>query len=158
MKRIVWLVALACGAAAVLGAAAGQALHFPQHGFSIAPLEGRAGSTGMVVLMSLPASDGFAANVNVVAQTTHGTIDNYMALSKRQFAQAGFQVVKADKLNDSDAIFEYTGNMQGRALHWYAKASLKGDEILLATATATDPQWPKVADQLKACIDSFRRD
>jgi len=158
MKRIPWLVALACGAAAVLGAAAGQALHFPQHGFSIAPLEGRAGANGMVLLMSLSPTDGFAPNVNVMAQTSHGTIDDFIALSKRQFTQAGLHVIKAEKLDDNDAAFEYSGNLQGRALHWYAKASLKGDEVLLATATATDAQWPKLADQLKACVDSFRRD
>ena len=158
MKRIMLLVVVACGTAALLGAAAGQALHFPQHGFSIAPLEGRAGSTGMVVLMSLPPTGGFAPNVNVVAQTSHGTMDDFIALSKQQFAQAGLHVVKAEKGGDSDATFEYTGNMQGRALHWYAKASLKGDEVLLATATATDQQWPKFADPLKACVDSFRRD
>ena len=158
MKQIAWLVALACGGAALLGAAAGQALHFPQHAFSIAPLEGRAGSTGMVLLMSLPPTGGFAPNVNVVAQPSHGTMDDFIALSKQQFAQAGLHVVRAEKVGENDAAFEYTGNMQGRPLHWYAKASLKGDEVLLTTATATDQQWPKFADQLKACVDSFRRD
>lgn len=117
MKRIVWLVAVASGAAALLGAAAGQALHFPQHGFSIAPLEGRAGSPGVVLLMSLPPTGGFAPNVNVVSQPSRGTIDDFIALSKQQMAQAGLHVVKAEKAGDNDAAFEYTGNMQGRAAH-----------------------------------------
>lgn len=41
---------------------------------------------------------------------------------------------------------------------WYAKASLKGGEVLLTTATATEQQWHKDVDRLQACVDSFKRD
>jgi hypothetical protein len=159
MKRIGLMLVAACGWALLVGANAGQGLHFPMHGFSIAPLEGKTtGTNALLMTMFLPPSGGFAANVNVVAQNAPGSLDDYMAASKRGFEQAGFTVIKADKLDDSTAVVEYAGNFQGKSLHWYAKASLKNNEVLLTTATATEQQWRKDADRLRECVDSFKRE
>ncbi len=50
---------------------------------------------------------------------------------------------------------EYTGDMSGRTLQWYARAELKDGKAYLATATATQEQWPSVSAKLRACADSL---
>jgi hypothetical protein len=52
--------------------------------------------------------------------------------------------------------FEYSGPLQGRSLHWYARAEKSGGRVYLATATAAEQQWAKQGAQLKACVDSLR--
>lgn len=160
MRRIGWvLVGSLFGLFLLAGADAGQAIHFPVYGFSIAPLEGPAGPTdSMLVTMFLPPSDGFAPNVGVISQTSTGTIDDYIATSKQDCASAGWKIIQLNKLDDHTVVFEYTGQASGKALHWYSKASLKGNEVLLVTATATEGQWAKDATQLQQCVDSFQRD
>ena len=159
MKKIAWMLVAICGLC-LLGGANGQpALHFPLHGFSIAPLEGQAaGATSLLLTMSLPASGGFAPNVNVLTQHAPGSIDDYIAAGQRGIEQSGFKIVKVNKLDDHTVTFEYTGNMQGRPLHWYSKASQKGAEVLLATATTTEQGWAADSAQLRACVDSLQRD
>lgn len=159
MKRFAWLLIAVCGAGLLAGAAARDALHFPLHKFSIAPLEVQtAGQPATLMSMYLPPSDQFAPNVNVVSQPWPGSLDQYITTSKQEFAHNGLQLLKADKADDNTVTMEYAGNMQGRPLHFYAKAGLKNHEVLLATATATDRQWPAVSPRLRACIDSFQRD
>src|SRR5213594_2251824 len=98
-------------------------LLFSLGGFSIKPLEAPFGqATQQPLLMALPASDGFAANVNVQIQPYDGTRDDYMALSEQQFKGAGLEVIKRSKQGQSGILFEYTGEMQGRKLHWYSRA------------------------------------
>jgi len=159
MKRLGWILIAVCGLC-VIGLARGpEALHFPIHRFSISPLEGPThGATSVLLTMMLPASGGFAPNVNVVAQSTAGTIDNYIAATKREIEQNGFKLVQEDKVDDHTGVFEYTGTLQNRPLHWYTRASLKGREVLLVTATATEQQWPSSSAQLRDCVDSFQRD
>jgi hypothetical protein len=103
-------------------------------------------------------ADGFAANVNVQIQTYVSTIDDYLALSVRQCGTAGFKLLQQKTIDKSVAVLEYTGEMQGRLLHWYARAEKSAGKVYLVTATAADEQWSKVAPQLKACVDSFRCD
>ena len=159
MKTSKWLW-IAVGGLCLLGAAtAPQALHFPTHRFSIVPLEGRtAGATSVLLSMYLPASNGFAPNVTVVAQNAPASIDVYIAASKRELEQNGWKLVNLDKPNDHTVVFEYTGDLQNRPLHWYAKAVLKGREVLLATGTATELQWAADGARLKECADSLQHD
>jgi len=143
----------------LLGAAETHtAIHFPIHGFSIAPLEAPGGGDGMILAMSLPASDGFAPNVNVMSQPASGTMDDYIALSKGGIDKAGFNVIKAQKVDENTGAFEYTGTVAGRILHWYSRAIHKSDGVFLVTATASEVQWPRDAKQLEACVDSFQPD
>lgn len=159
MKRTGWELAAVCGLCLMVSAAARESLHFPLHRFSITPLEGRtAGKQSVLLFMSLPASGGFGPNVNVVAQPAPPSIDDYLSISKREFEQKDMKILKADKVDDQTAVVEYTGNLQNRSLHFYAKAILKGKEVLLATATATEQQWESDGAQLRTCVDSFRRD
>jgi len=160
MKRTcVLLVALAALNVRTSAAESTNRLLFPAAGFSIKPLETRLENVPQQALfMALPPSDGFAANVNVHIQPYSGTLDEYIALSEEQFKAAGVKVVQRSKEGHSAVIFEYTGEMQGRALHWYARAVHATGKVYLVTATATETQWKREAVPLKECVDSFRRE
>jgi hypothetical protein len=143
----------------VAASSASGLLHFASTGFSIAPLEAPAGDASyQALMMLLPAKGGFAGNVNVMIQPYEGTIDEYASLSLKQFKDAEMKVVQQAKAGKSGYFFEYTGVLQGRALHWYSRAEKSGNHVYLATATATERDWPKQSAQLKACVDSFRCD
>jgi hypothetical protein len=132
-------------------------LRFPIAGFSIAPLEDPpGGSIQQPLMMFLPITNNFAANVNVQIQPYPGTMDEYMALTEEQFKRADFNLLRKNPLGKTTVVFEYTGDMQGRALHWYAKAEKSGDKVYLVTATSSEDEWSKLATRLKACVDSFR--
>jgi hypothetical protein len=133
-------------------------LHFPLQGFSIAALEETPGTAQQQALMMfLPSAHGFQANVNVLIQPYAGTMDNYVAATLEQMSKSGFKLLQKT-VADKTAVFEYTGEMQGLTLHWYVRVEKSGARIYVATATATDQQWEKVAARLKACVDSFRCD
>ena len=135
-------------------------LNFPAAGFSIAPLEVAPGqSPQQALIMFLPVTEGFAANVNVQIQPYTGTMEEYVALTFKQFKTVHVKVLE-QKTTKSVARFEYAGEMQqgGRSLHWYARAEKSGDSVFLVTATAAPSQWNKESARLKSCVDSFRCD
>ena len=159
IKTIVFLFTLAAFALRTSAAESTNRLLFPVSGFSIKPLEAPLGKGPQQPLfMALPASDGFAANVNVQIQPYNGTLDDYIALSEQQFKSAGLKISQRNKQGPSAVVFEYTGEVQGRALHWYARAAHEKGRVYLVTATATEAQWKTEAGALKACVDSFRRE
>jgi hypothetical protein len=141
----------------VAAADSANRLRFPVTGFSIAPLETSPGdSTCQALMMFLPATGSFAANVNVQIQPFSGTIEEYTKLTLKQFEDLGIKVIEQKKAGKSAVIFEYSGKLQGRSLHLYARAEKAGGHFYLTTATATEEEWPKQGVQLKACVDSFR--
>ena len=87
-----------------------------------------------------------------------GSMDDYLALSLQQFKSAGARVLQQKRLGTSAAVFEYTGEMQGRLLHMYARAQKSVGKVYLVTGTAADEQWSTVASRLRTCVDSFRCD
>jgi len=134
-------------------------LHFPISGFSIAPLEVPMGLTPQQALvMFLPATNGFAANVNVQIQPYGETLDDYLTISVQQCKNAGFKLLQQNATEKTAVVFEYTGDMEGRRLHWYARAQKSAGRVYLVTATAPDDEWDRLAPQLKACVDSLRCD
>ena len=159
MRRLVLLLTLAVFTTRTHAAESTNRLLFPLTGFSIKPLETTVGKVPQQALfMALPASEGFAANVNVQIQPYTGTLDEYMALSEEQFKAAGYKVVQRRKQGQSAVVFEYTGDMQGRALHWFARAEHATGRVYLVTATALETQWKREAVGLKDCVESFRRE
>ena len=108
--------------------------------------------------MTLTPTDGFSGNVNVQIQPYAGTLAEYVTLSLEQFKAGKLTVLDQRTLSKSVAIIEYTGKLQGRSLHWYARLELFNGNIYLATATSLETQWTKESSQLKACIDSLRCD
>jgi hypothetical protein len=130
---------------------------FSQYGFQIDTLEGKVGtSPAQVVMMFLPASEGFAPNVNVQIQPFSGMLKDYVALSKKQFDEMKLKVINEQAKGDQEWTVEYSGPMQGLQLHWYARAVLGNQKVFLVTATANEAQWAKVADQLRKNVDSFK--
>ena len=107
------------------------------------------------VIKYLPKTDGFAPNVNTQIQPFEDGIDAYAKKSRNEFTDFGFKMLSESKPSKFEVIFEYSGDYNGLLLHCYAKAVQKGKTICLTTATATEGQWPKVAAELKACVDSF---
>lgn len=131
-------------------------VQFPMAGYSIAPLDASPGSVpSQSLMMFLPASGAFAPNVNVQVQPYSGSITNYAELTFQQLKDHDGKLLEK-KFSSQAVVFEYTGDLGGHILHWYARAEKSGDHIYLATATATEEQWPGVAKQLKACVDSLR--
>ena len=132
-------------------------LHFKSAGFSIRALESRPGNVPyQALVMFLPPSEGFPPNVNVQIQPWTRTLDEYVALSKRQYKAAKFTLLKETSVGETAVVLECSGTMQGRQLHWYARAISTGKKMYLVTATATESQWQTVSGQLKACVDSLK--
>ena len=145
--------------ATLQAADSGQRLHFPAAGFSIAPLDAPVDqATRQAVVMLLPAIEGFSANVNVQIQPYSGSLEEYRALTQKQFKEAAVKVIVEKKLGKSVVIYEYSGEIRGQLVHCYARAVKSGEHVYLATATAAEAQWPKQSARLKACVDSFRCD
>ena len=159
MTRILLIVTLLAGVARadlVAGGAPGDTLVFAEHGFSIHPLKGKSASaTQQVLTMTMPASAGFAPNVNVQVQPFDGTLDDYMKISREQFKAMGITMVQ-EKREGKSIILEYKGQMQGMPLHWYARAVQAQGKIFLTTGTAAESQWASVAAQIKECVGSFK--
>lgn len=58
-------------------------------------------------------------------------------------------------LQGNRLVFEYTGSMNGLALHFFAVAMKKGNFVYLSTGTALESQWKNVASQMKKSLLSF---
>ena len=131
-------------------------LAFGEHGFAIEPPVGHdRAQMQQVVTMSMPASDGFAPNVNVQVQPFTGTMAEYLEVSKQQFKAGGITLL-AEKHDAEHATIEYKGKMQGAPLHWYARAFLAKNGLVLATATALESQWAAVNAALRKSVDSVK--
>lgn len=133
-------------------------LVFPANGFSIAPLDGKAGAGSFTALMMfLPVTDGFGPNVNVMIQPYPGTLQTYADLSRQQFAAAKMTLV-SEQLADGMLTLEYTGTLQNNAMHFYSRAFSADGKVYLATATAREAQWETSGAKLKSCVDSLRKE
>ena len=132
-------------------------IDLPQYGFEIEALDSEpAGPTTTAIMMFLPVSEGFAANVNVNIQSYKGTMKEYVALSKGQFTQMKWTVVSEEQKGEDEWRAEYTATTKTGELHFYARALRKGDRIYLATATAKESQWAAVQAKLRKHVDSLK--
>jgi hypothetical protein len=125
------------------------------HKISIEPPASPGAGNLQVAMFFLPASDQFAANVNVQKQSFPGPIDEYMRLSKEQFKLMGISLLKSSVKGD-EAVFEYEGEMQGRPLHWLARAIKSGDSVYLVTATGLKSRWNQQKQELAKSVNSFK--
>lgn len=109
---------------------------------------------GQVFQYFMPASDGFAANVNLQIQPYDGSLEEYEALSIAQFEQLELEVLKSER-SDGELLFEYRGDMQGTELHWYARV-IQGDGMFyVVTATALAERWEEEQEELIDSVHSF---
>ena len=156
-KNLFFLFWFALCLASASAAESTNRLYFPGAGFTIAPLELQPGDLPQqALIMFLPATDGFAPNVNVQIQPYPGTLDDYVAFSLQQFKSMGVKLLEQKNQGKTVALFEYTGEIQARALHCYARAEKSGASVYLVTATASPLQWNKESARLKSCVESFR--
>ena len=130
-------------------------LAFPKLGIAIAPLDQDGEGSVMVLSMGLPASNGFADNINVVKQPWQGNLDDYRAQSLKAFDENHLSVISDKKIEPNTLIWEYVGNVGGNALHFYARAVLSNKTVFLITGTAVEHQWKDDSAKLISCVDSF---
>ena len=132
------------------------------YGFAIdAPAFPKAGpgQPGVPVIMSGPAADGFASNVNVNIQQVATTRKEYLEQSLDQMRQVGLKVHSTSDVTVSgrDAIrLDYEGTISGRELHFLALAVIEKDRVVLVTCTALAKAFKEVEPAFRASLDSFR--
>lgn len=132
-----------------------EILEFNKAGFSIHALEAPPHLSGSQPLtMLLPYEQGFSANVNVQIQYFEGNLVEYKALSQSQFNKLGFKIIR-EIINHNSLFLEYSGEIKGRHLHWYAKAIKRGKFVYLATATSLEKNWLQNKFELVKSVDSF---
>jgi hypothetical protein len=123
--------------------------------FEFTPPAFGAGNEGQVFYYFLPTHNEFAANVNLQIQSFQGSLGEYDTITRQQFDQAGVTLIDGRKTGN-ELVYEYAGDMNGRALHWYARAIKSGNSIYLVTATALKDRWDLESKALIASVQSFR--
>lgn len=134
---------------------AADKIDYKAYGFSIDQLPSNTDFSGQALMMFSTAADGFAPNVNVMVQKYPGTIQDYIKLSKTQMTDAKMKMVSEPTIDKSAATLEYEGVMQGKSLHFFAKAISKNGKIYLATATLPSDQWAKNSKSFKDNVNSL---
>lgn len=157
-KPHITLIGVALFGAAILPAVSAATIDLPQYGFAIEALDAPPSTTAptTAVMTFLPATDGFAPNINVNIQPYAGTLTSYIAISKDQFKKMNWIIVTEKQHGESEWIVEYAGPMQGTDLHFYARAVSNNGKVYLVTATAKESNWKTVAEVLRKNVDSFK--
>ena len=152
------LIGAALYSAAILTSVTAATIDLPQYGFTIdvldAPPSATMATTAFVSF--LPATEGFAPNLNVSIQPYSEGITSYITLSKSQFKQMNWTIVTEKQNRESEWIVEYIGPMQGNDLHFYARAVAHRGKVYLVTATAKETQWISVSGSLRNAVDGFK--
>ena len=158
MKTITLLTTLAASfAIGIHQEVKADTIVLPKYGFQIDPLDAPPSNAPAQALMTfLPPKNNFAANVNVQIQPYSEGIKHYITLSEGQFKQAGLQVISEKQNADNEWVCEYSGDLQGRVLHFYSRAIFRGNKIYLITATDLNQDWNEDSMALKKCVDSFK--
>ena len=152
------LIAAVWFSLAISSGSGAATIDLPLYGFQIDALDAAPdGSSPTTVIQTfLPATDGFAPNINVQIQPYSGTMKDYAATSKSQFEQMKWKVVSDQQPNDNEWNVEYTGSFHGSDLHFYARGVSANGKVYLITATAKESQWATVGDTLLKHIQSFK--
>jgi hypothetical protein len=125
-----------------------------EYAFTIRPPVDGADQSVQAALFCLPASDGFAANVNVQIQVYPGSRADYDKLTRQQLDQFKFKLISSH--DDGDAlVYEYAGAMGANKLHWYARAIKRGEKVYVITGTALEKSWESQSGLLIDSVDSF---
>jgi len=155
-RSLIASLLLSAGSLATLAFAPADRIVFTQAGFSIDVLDSVLGNEPFQpLMMTMPATDGFAPNVNVQVQPYPDGLDAYRKLTLAQFEQFGLELIQEREISATTLVFEYAGKMQGLDLHFYARAVHRDGRIHLATGTSLAKQWEKAGPALRACVDSL---
>jgi hypothetical protein len=155
-SRAIFVTALV--ALAICSPSGAATIELPLYGFQMDALDAApdASSPTTVIQTFLPATDGFAPNINVQIQPYTGTMQDYATTTKNQFEQMKWKVVSDQQPNDHEWDVEYTGSFRGSDLHFYERAVSANGKVYLMTATAKESQWPTMGDTLLKHIQSFK--
>lgn len=131
------------------------------YGFSIQPPAYPRAAKDSVLQAAMffaPAKDGFASNLSVMVQEVKMPLEEYCTISKGQFKQAGLKVLAETrkKVSGRDAVlWDYEGELQGRAMKWSSLAVADADRVYLVTGTAPadDDAFSK---EFKASLETFK--
>src|ERR1700751_463675 len=159
MKNLTKALGVATLFSLAISSQAGAAtIELPLYGFQMDALDAAPDSSSptTVIQTFLPASDGFAPNINVQMQPYTGTMKDYGTTSKGQFEQMKWKVVSDQQPNDNEWNVEYTGSFHGSDLHFLERAVSANGKVYLITATATESQWTTVGDTLRKHLESFK--
>jgi len=140
------------------GAQETERLVFPSSGFSISAFDsGPSGDVPHTPLMMLHSPvGGFSANVNVQIQPFAGTMNEYLETTKREFLTYSFEMLHGAVTDAGTIELEYTGDFQGKAMHWLARAEARAGLMYLVTATVPAERWDELEGEARRCVDSFR--
>ena len=163
------LLGLAAAGLVLVVAAAAQAPKDPRstysdavYGFAFdAPRFPPAGADQVAIPVNVSGvgEGGFASNVNVMVQPKAASRKAYRDRAIAQFKQMGLTLHAARDLTVSDrdaALFDYSGRIAGRDLHFLALAVIAKDRVFLVTCTATAGAFKRLEPEFRACLDSFR--
>jgi hypothetical protein len=154
VKLISAVACLSCAAALQVKA---TTIDLPLYGFQIDALDATpAAAPATALQLCLPATEGFAPNINVQVQPYTGAIKDYATLSKQQFEGMKWKVVSEKQVSDKEWSVEYTGALGDNDLHFCSRAISKDGKVYLATATAKETQWATVSDTLLQHLQSFK--
>jgi hypothetical protein len=132
-----------------------SAISYAKLGFSLTPPESTQPGVGLFVMAFLPLLHGFSPNVSVMVDPFPSTLQDYdrkmmQTEFKREQLTAISQEVQPDHL-----LYEYHGIMDGKNLHFYARALKRNDAVYLITATDLEQDWPADRDTLIHSVASF---
>lgn len=111
-------------------------------------------ANSQIAAFFLPPSDNFSANVNILRQQSSESLDAYDKTSMAQFKQFKITVLNRT-LTANEVRYEYKGDLQGKALHWYVRTVKAGQHLYLVTATGLESQWEQQKPLLMKSVESF---
>ena len=103
----------------------------------------------------LPATEGFAANVDIQKQKYNKSIQDYEKLSDKQIKALNLTIIRR-KITGNESLRELRGKAQGKVLHWYGRAIKRENYVYLVLAVSLESQWEKQKAKLMKSVNSFK--
>ncbi len=131
---------------------------YPEYGFKIDTLvasKETQTANFTPLLLCLPISNGFSPNVNVLIQPYKTNPKEYLTTSVKQFESMGWLVITSSS-DATSAVIEATATMNQIDVHFYVRAIVLKDKVVLATASCAETDWPKLKEKLVGCVNSLQ--
>jgi hypothetical protein len=156
LASVILGLGLLCSLPGLSGTLRAAPLQFPGAGFSIEPFDIEAGEVeGQFLMLFLPAVEGFSPNVGLQVQPFPETMAAYAEVSREQFAQMGWKVLREENRSENEWVVEYSGQLQNMALHFFSRALLHEGKVYLLTGVSLASRWEKDEAALRKVVDSF---
>ncbi len=112
-----------------------------------------------VLTVAGPPVNGFSPNCNVQVQSMSGSLEEYEALTLKQFDSLGFTLIESTRVAAGarpSIRWHYSGTLRGVEFEWLAVAIERSDQFLLLTCTALKDAYDEVAETFERTVASFR--